>query len=319
MSKSEKGAAFVASSLGISLVGAVCSAVRWAGPRAITLLVATAFLTAMMVLVAAWTAYRTWRIHRSLMQASLSPVPVLLGRQGVWHWLTRRQWIILTFGLTAITALTGGLAGVEVLHQPRPTSNFAQPAPATTIPTVTANPPTVPAAVPPPASEPTTTPTPSADHSSSPTDSPDPGSSTPRPGATTYLDVTDPVNGGSYHDAGAITFSGKRYPRSLKMGCQSATSNYLEWNVAGYQTFSATFGIPDSVSDAFGAVAELIAYDQDGHELTKPIDVSLGHSQQVTIPLTGVVHLRLTCSGRDTKTNRERYFYSGLGDPLIVS
>jgi hypothetical protein len=63
----------------------------------------------------------------------------------------------------------------------------------------------------------------------------------------------------------------------------------------------------------------MIFYDQDGHQLAQPIDVSVGHKQSVTIDLKNIVHLRVTCAGRDAKTNQPRSFYAALGDPILIT
>jgi len=38
----------------------------------------------------------------------------------------------------------------------------------------------------------------------------------------------------------------------------------------------------------------------------------------VTIPITGVVSLRMACASRDTRTNRQRGMYAAFGDPVVV-
>ncbi len=313
MEKSQRGATFLVVALGTSLIGGVCSALRWTGSNAVALLVATALLTALMSVLSAWVAFRTWRVHRATEEARNSLLPLAQVQSGIWHWLSRRQWNILTLGFTFIVALTGGVAGLEVLHH-QPVAN-GQPAAPTTA--------TATAAAPTPAPQPTTTtvqatPSLSASATVEPTVAPS-GSepATPGAGAIGYLDSLDAVNGG--YTRSAVMFSGQRYPRSITMYCLHATSDYIEWNVAGYQTFKATLGVPDTASDAFGGIAEMIFYDQDNRQLGKTYDVSLGHPQAVQIPLNGAVHLRVTCSGRDIKTNQPRGFYGGLGDASIIS
>jgi hypothetical protein len=95
------------------------------------------------------------------------------------------------------------------------------------------------------------------------------------------------------------------------------TYNTMQWNVAGQTEFSTTAGIDDNKSDAFGITAEFLFYDQDGHQLGKAVDVSQGHSQAVTLPLTRLTGLRVTCAARDTK-NRQVSTYVEFGDAQLV-
>jgi hypothetical protein len=179
-----------------------------------------------------------------------------------------------------------------------------------------------------PAPSPTPTPTPSPTPPPSPSSgdtsggpsgdaSDESGSTAPRPGATTYLDSVRTLAGSS--DARPVAFSGKRYSRGVVFFCASATSSYVQWNVAGSARFTATSGIDDNTQGAFGKLTEMTFYDQDGRALLpQPVVASVGHPQDITIDLTGVVSLRMTCAGRDSRTNRQDSVTAALGDPLIV-
>jgi hypothetical protein len=232
-------------------------------------------------------------------------------QRSAWLYFTRPQWMMLTSGLTATAVLVGAGAGVRLVDHPVEAS--AGPPAATT------------AAAPPPAA-PTTSAAAEPSPSDSVTDSPSPsdvptdtptGTDTPAPapGSITYLDSTASVNG--YFNASSVNLSGKRYPRSVVMTCYSATGNYVEWNVAGNKRFSTTAGIPDDASNTFGAIAEVIVYDQDGHQLGKPFDFSVGHPVPISLDIKGVVRLRVTCSGRDGKTGDRREFGGALGDAIV--
>ena len=323
MPKNGKGAIFVIFTLLLALASGVATALSWVGTYAVPLLVATALLTALMVALSGWIAYRLWRQEREVHQAIESGLRLPEPRRP-WRWLSRRQWTMLTLGVTAIVTLTGAFAGVEVMNaQPvasHPTAGGDSPPQGTAVPAVPVTDSPTPAVMPSPpspdASQSAST-DPGAGGSGSSTDGPtDTGTPVPMPGVTGYLDTIGSVNG--YYDHGPTTLSGARYPRSLTMECADATQNYIEWNVAGYRTFSSTLGVSDDASDAFGGVAEMIFYDQDGRQLEKPYELSVGHQQKVLIPLKGVVHLRVTCSARDVKTNRGRDFRGALGDAEVL-
>ena len=116
-----------------------------------------------------------------------------------------------------------------------------------------------------------------------------------------------------------MTFSAARYPRGISFECSAATSTFLQWNVAGSARFDATAGIDDATTNTFGVVVELIFYDQDGHQLVpKPVETSVGHPTKITLDLTGIVSLRMTCAARDSKSNRQSRTYPALGDPTVT-
>jgi hypothetical protein len=231
-----------------------------------------------------------------------------LQRSSAWQVLSRSQWLALTIGVTMVAALTSVGTGLRIAaNAGTPSAN------PTTVVTPSPTPPPTTSTPTPPGPTDTSTGGPSGSGSESQSAGPGAGPA----GRITYLDSLRPVDG--YYDANPINLSGKRYPRSVGFYCSSPTYSYVEWNVAGSQEFRATIGIADNTSDAFGRIVEMIFYDQDGHQLGKTVDVSVGHPVPVTLPLTGVVHMRVVCSARDAKTSAETRVYGAMGDALIVS
>lgn len=131
-----------------------------------------------------------------------------------------------------------------------------------------------------------------------------------------YLDSLAPAQGDRYPKAAEM--SDKQYPRSVETSCWYATSNSVEWNVAGYREFTATLGIDDNAQQPSGRTAQFIFYDQDGRTMAGPIDVSLGRPKAVSIALKNAVRLKVTCSGRDTRTNKPARLSAVMGDALIT-
>ncbi|HZN73128.1 MAG TPA: hypothetical protein VFC00_15780 [Micromonosporaceae bacterium] len=226
------------------------------------------------------------------------------------------QLLVLTVGLTAIATLAGFGAGWKSVSSRAPVV-AAAPAPILETPALPS---------PSPTPTPEESPSPSAPASPSetadptPTDgteTPDPGVSEPASETVAYLDSMDAVEGYVYE--GAQYLSGKRYPRSVQMRCYRAAEQFNEWNVAGRTSFSATLGIADDADDSFGAIAEFIFYDQDGRQLGQAYAVSVGRPKPVQLNLTSVIRLRITCSGRDSRTNEARLFYAVLGDAYVKS
>jgi hypothetical protein len=308
VSKSERAALFVFLTLLAGLVTGVTLYFEYADRYAVPLL-ACCVLAALFFVVATVRLALTLRRSARTAEYGMPPGKFL-------QLLSPRQWYSLTVGLAIIAIGTGSLAGVQVLTADT-TPDHPVAAPATTAPApvpVTAGPTT---AAPSPSDM---TPSPTASPSDSPSDSPstDPSATpTPAPHSTAYLDSVRVLDGS--YNASPVTFSAARYPRGISLWCSTATNSYLQWNVAGYVKFHAVAGVDDNTQDAYGMTVEMIFYDQDGRELLpKPVESAQGHAQEITINLTGVVSLRMTCAGRQTKTNHPYSVYASLGDPVIV-
>lgn len=306
-----KGALFVFVTLLLAVAGAAVAVARWVGSDAVGLLVGAALVTGLMVMVSGWVAVKLWRQQRAL-RSALRALAFPVAPKLPWRWLTRRQWTILTLGLTSISALTGLPAGAAVMNVgPLAAATAAAAAPSRAASSGPASSgavssgPTTPGAA--PAVQQTAAPTGPASTDSTPE---------PAPSVTAYLDTVGAVNG--YWDKGAITLSGKNYPRSVVTRCSDAANDIVDWNVAGYKTFQATAGISDSTSSGYGGIVEMIFYNQDGAALGKPYDTSIGHELPIHIDLTGVVRLRMSCSARDAKTNRVLAIQGTLGDAVII-
>jgi hypothetical protein len=302
MHKSTRAAVFVLVCLLITLVAGLVLYLRYAGleESAVALLAGCA-LVAFVFAVLAIRITLTYRRSRRLeLRHGVPPNRVLRA-------LELRQWLILTVGISFIAVATGAGTALGVVGDDSPAVLPAAPAtvPVTTEPTTT----------PPTEQEPT--PSETTDPPAETTTEPGPVDSPDDAPATKYLDSEDPLAGG--FNAEAVNFAAQRYPRGIQFWCTSVTSSRLQWNVAGYRNFTAVAGIDDRTADTFGAIVEFIFYDQDGRQLVpKPVEVSVGRARKVSIDLSGVVSLRMTCASRDTKTGDQRSTRSALGDPIIV-
>lgn len=305
LNRTERAATFLILTLLGAITVGICSVWWYADTASVTLLVASVFVAFGLVVA---TAFILAHLRRLSKVQNEFMVPMAR----VWKLLSFRQWLTLMVGLTVVAMVTSTMAAAAVVAADRiePSPTQATP-PQLSSPTEASTPTEVPQSQ---------TFSPSPSWSASPSNEPSTdisNSAVPRPNATMYLDTVHPLSGG--YNVGAVSFSSRRYPRSMTFGCSAATSSYVQWNVAGAARFEATAGIADDTEDAFGAVAELIFYDQDGRQLTpNPVDVSVGHPQKVSLDLHDVVNLRLTCAGRDSKTAKQRYTPASLGDAFIV-
>ena len=309
--RSQRAALFVFLSLLAALIAGLVLYFSYAGraDTAVLLLIGCVLVAFVLVIAAART---TIRHRRSRQLAETHNVPP----SGLLHLLDLRQWLTLLVGITVLAIGTGALTGVRILA-----GEVAPPAAGAALPAPTTTPPLVPA-------EPATdeAPSPSDSDSPGPSDTLDPAdtadptesaSQTPAPGSTKYLDSEEVLDGG--YDAKAVSLSATRYPRGISFYCDTATNTHLQWNVAGNSRFNATAGIDDNTRNAYGKVVEFLFYDQDGRRLSaKPVEVSVGHPAKVTLDLTDVVSLRMTCSSRDAKTDDQNNTYAVFGDPIVV-
>ena len=273
---------------------------------AVPLLIACVLVAFVLVLAAARTTSSFRKSERLARAHNVPPSKTL-------HLMDLRQWLTLLVGIAVVAVTTGAFTGLRILTADSPPVPTALPAGSTDAPT----PPTIESFTPEPTDSPSPTETADPTDTAESTDTTEPTDTPVDTPATQYLDTQEALEGG--YDPAAVTFSAARYPRGVTFWCSSVTNSRLQWNVAGYSSFTATAGVDDATENAFGAVVEFIFYDQDGHQLTpKPVDVSVGHSRKVRLDLKGVVNLRMTCSSRDSKTNDVRSTRSALGDPIIT-
>jgi hypothetical protein len=306
---STRAAGFVLVALVIALVAGLVLYLRYAGSRnsAVALLAGSALVAFVLVIAAIRISITHRRSRRLELENNVRP-------PRLHRLMELRQWLILTLGIAFFALATGAFTALRVVSDDAAVA--APPVPVVTEPTVAPV-----AALPSEDPTPTETAVPSdlaspSDASTDPdaTDPTDIPSDTP---ATKYLDTEDALDGG--FDANAVTFSAQRYPRGVSFYCDTDTQSRLQWDVAGYAHFTAVAGIDDETDGAFGAVVDMTFYNQDGHQLLpKPVEVSVGHPKKVSLDLSGVVSLRMTCSGRIAKTNEEHETHASFGDPVVT-
>lgn len=113
------------------------------------------------------------------------------------------------------------------------------------------------------------------------------------PNAPAFLG--DPVDGGG--DVGTqqdVTMSGISYPNSTEVYCPP-DRDLIDWNTAGYSSFTAVVGIGDSEPNAAGSTATVTFSDQDKHQLGSVV-VAVGHPKSVNIDVKGAARMEVACS-----------------------
>ena len=123
--------------------------------------------------------------------------------------------------------------------------------------------------------------------------------------SSAYLSNQQPtVNNGSVSDEGT-TLSGQGYPNSVVFYCsgQSNGQPTQAWDVGGRSTFTAVIGVPDDSQYVTGIVGTLTFTSQDGKQLSKNVNVSLGHPARVSLNISDVTQLDVTCNATNPANN----------------
>jgi hypothetical protein len=160
--------------------------------------------------------------------------------------------------------------------------------------------------------QPTTTP------QSSATTSPDP--SPGLNGVAHYLSNLTPTVDNQFIQNGQEVIAAVPYPNSIAFGCGGSNGGRPAeaYDVAGNTVFIADVGLADNTENATGVIATVVFSNEAGQDLGKPVQVSLGHPKKVTLNISGLTQLGMTCNGRDAQTGQAVYSFNvALGDAGI--
>jgi hypothetical protein len=126
--------------------------------------------------------------------------------------------------------------------------------------------------------------------------------------AVRYLSNLTPTINNVGYDTGQQVISAQPYPNSISFGCAGTEGLNGQpdeaYDVAGSNTFTAEIGLADDTQGVTGVIATVTFSNEAGQQLGNPVEVSLGHPEAVTLNVTGVTQLGLSCIGRDAHTNQ---------------
>lgn len=107
-------------------------------------------------------------------------------------------------------------------------------------------------------------------------------------------------------NTGQVVIGAKPYVNSISFDCQGADGDQPDeaYDVAGSSTFTAEVGIADDMTGATDVIATVTFTDESGQQIGKPVQVSLGHPVQVSLNISGVTQLGMTCNGRDQRSSQ---------------
>jgi hypothetical protein len=112
------------------------------------------------------------------------------------------------------------------------------------------------------------------------------------PQGVTYLE--SPVDSDGDTSTGEdVQISGVDFPNSVIQGCP--TGDVVDWDSAGYTTFTAMLGIGDDQGAATGETATVTFLNEDDGQL-RQAKISLGHPERVDFSLQGAVRMKITCT-----------------------
>lgn len=97
------------------------------------------------------------------------------------------------------------------------------------------------------------------------------------------------------------------YVNTITFGCDGAQSGGPDeaYDVAGSSKFTAEVGIPDNMQGATDAIATITFSNESEQQIGKTVQVWLGHPVSVSMDVTGVTQLGITCDARDRRTNQD--------------
>lgn len=125
------------------------------------------------------------------------------------------------------------------------------------------------------------------------------------PGSSYLSDLQPTVNYGDL-SAGSQIMSAKSYAHSVTLLCLPASGGQptAAFDVAGHTNFTAVVGIPDNTTNVTSVDETVTFADQSGTQLINPVTVSLGHPATVSLNISEVTQLAVTCTGINTQTQQ---------------
>jgi hypothetical protein len=161
---------------------------------------------------------------------------------------------------------------------------------------------------------------PGASPSAPPTGGGSRGAGAPLPSGTHYLSDLTPTVDNQGVSTGQQMMVAKPYPNSISFYCDGPSGDQPNeaYDVAGSATFTTLVGIPDNMSDVTDVIATVTFTNEANQDIGKPVQVSLGHPAKVTLNISGVTQLGVTCQGRDARTDQTvSSFQVALGDARV--
>lgn len=135
--------------------------------------------------------------------------------------------------------------------------------------------------------------------------------SSPGPAASSsplhYFSNMNPTVDNTGVQNGQQVIAATPYVNTITFGCEGAQDGQPDeaYDVAGSGTFTAEVGIPDNMQGATDAIVTITFSNESEQQIGKTVQVWLGHPAAVSMDVTGVTQLGITCDARDRRTNQD--------------
>ncbi|HEX6521222.1 MAG TPA: hypothetical protein VF070_14625, partial [Streptosporangiaceae bacterium] len=121
--------------------------------------------------------------------------------------------------------------------------------------------------------------------------------------------------------AGPVRIGGVTYPDSVQFTCDSGDSDSsgdLDYAVSGFDSLTATMGVPDSdTKAAAGTMTVTFLNNGSASQSTAPVTVSPGHPRSVHVTFRGSSQLVISCSAMDANGRHAEYMELALGNAMV--
>lgn len=226
------------------------------------------------------------------------------------RWRIGPRWVELLV-VSALTVATGFFTGrvserSDQADSPQPTATVTVQATAT----VTATPEAT--------TTPTDTPTTFTGEGGSP-DGENPDSSSPRPAQVFLADLDAVGYTGSNYGTSPVLMLGVNYPKSVRLGCDTSSSDSVTYDVSSYKRLKATLGIPSDAYNAIGSVAAIKVFDASGRQIADAVQFRSSDTADLSVDISGQDQIKITCSLVKSGDPDSTATLSGLGDAVLTS
>ncbi|MDX2547003.1 NPCBM/NEW2 domain-containing protein [Streptomyces sp. WI04-05B] len=137
--------------------------------------------------------------------------------------------------------------------------------------------------------------------------------------AQSFLSDLNAVTYTGYYDPSPVLMLGTNHPNSVRLGCDSSSSDSVTYDVSSYKRLKATLGIPSDADNAIGSVAAIKVFDSSGRQIADAVQFRSSDTADLSVDITGQDQIRITCALVKSGDPNRSATTSGLGDAVLTS